>query len=105
MRKRLYRKLTNELQRQSSRASKPQVKNLALLTRALVFREDCHLPKLALQLPIAERRDSSIQRLRRFLDNCRVGSTDPLFALTSGSLRSLAGSRSQLSDGPNGHRG
>ena len=72
MRKRLYRKLTIELQRRLPRALKPQVKNLALLTQALVFSEDCHLPKLALQLPIAGQRDSLIQRLARFLDNCRV---------------------------------
>jgi hypothetical protein len=72
MREQLCRKLTNELQRRLPRASKPQVKNLALLTQALVFSEDCHLPKLALQLPIAGQRDSLIQRLSRFLDNCRV---------------------------------
>jgi hypothetical protein len=72
MRKQLYRKLTTELQRRLPAASKPQVQNLALLTQALVFSEDCHLPNLALQLPIPGQRDSLIQRLVRFLDNCHV---------------------------------
>jgi hypothetical protein len=66
MRKQLYRKLTTELQRRLPAASKPQVQNLALLTQALVFSEDCHLPNLALQLPISGQRDSLIQRLVRF---------------------------------------
>jgi hypothetical protein len=72
MREYLYRDLTNELQRRLPAATKPQVRNLALLTQALVFSENCHLPNLALQLPIDGRRDSLIQRLVRFLDNCRV---------------------------------
>ncbi len=72
MRKQLYRKLTVELQRRLPAASKPQVQNLALLTQALVFSEDCHLPNLALQLPISGQRESLIQRLVRFLDNCHV---------------------------------
>lgn len=72
MHKRLYHELTTELQGRLPGASKPQVKNLALLTQALVFSEDCHLPKLALQLPVSGQRDNLIQRLRRFLDNCRV---------------------------------
>ncbi len=42
MRKQLYRNLTTELQRHLPTASKPQVHNLALLTQALVFSEDCH---------------------------------------------------------------
>jgi hypothetical protein len=72
MRKQLYRKLTTELQRHLPAASKPQVQNLALLTQALVFSEDCHLPNLGLQLPIPGQRDSLIQRWVRFLDNCHV---------------------------------
>ena len=72
MRKRLYRKLTTELQRRLPAASKPQVQNLALLTQALAFSEDCHLSNLAIQLPIPGQRDSLIQRLVRFLDNCHV---------------------------------
>jgi hypothetical protein len=72
MRKQLYRKLTKELQRRLPQASKAQVCNQALLTQALVFSDNCHLPNLALQLPLEGQRENLIQRLRRFLDNCRV---------------------------------
>jgi hypothetical protein len=72
MRYELYRKLTNELQRRLPGASQPQVGNQALLTQALVFSADCHLPNLAIQLPIEGQRESLIQRLRRFLDNVRL---------------------------------
>lgn len=72
MRKTLQRNLTSELQRRLPAASKPQVRNLALLTQALVYSPDCHLGNLALELPIAGQRDSLIQRLVRFLDNCHV---------------------------------
>jgi len=72
MRKQLYRNLTTELQRHLPAASKPQVRNLALLTQALVFSADCHLPNLALQLPIDGQRDHLIRRLMRFLSNCHL---------------------------------
>jgi hypothetical protein len=72
MREYLYRNLTSELQQRLPAATKPQVQNLALLTQALVFSDNCHLPHLALQLPIDGRRDSLVQRLVRFLDNCHV---------------------------------
>lgn len=72
MRKTLQRNLTSELQRRLPAASKPQVQNLALLTQALVYSPDCHLTNLALELPIAGQRDSLIQRLVRFLDNCHI---------------------------------
>jgi hypothetical protein len=72
MRRQLYRKLTTELQRRLPAASKLQLQNLALLTQALVFSQNCHLPNLALQLPVDGRRESLVQRLVRFLDNCRI---------------------------------
>ena len=72
MRAQLYRNLAIELQRRLPAASKPQVSNLALLTQALVFSPDCHLNNLALELPIAGRRESLTNRLFRFLDNCRI---------------------------------
>lgn len=72
MREQLYRKLTIELQRQLPAASKPQVRNLALLTQALVFSPDCHLSNLALELPIDGRRESLVNRLLRFLDNSQL---------------------------------
>lgn len=72
MRKQLYRRLTKELQRRLPQANKAQVRNQALLTQALVFSDNCHLPNLALQLPLSGQRENLIQRLRRFLDNYRV---------------------------------
>lgn len=68
----LYHNLTRELQHCLPAASKPQVKNLALLTQALVFSPDCHLANLALRLPIPGQRESLTQRMSRFLDNCQV---------------------------------
>lgn len=75
MRKQLYRRLTTELQRCLPNSSLPQVRNLALLTQALVFSPDCHLNNLALELPISGRRESLTNRLYRFLDNSRVNCT------------------------------
>jgi len=72
MRKTLTRNLTKELQRRLPAASKAQVRNLALLTQALVYSPNCHLTNLALELPLDGQRDSLIQRLLRFLDNCHV---------------------------------
>ena len=72
MRYQLYRNLTTELQRRLPKASKPQVRNLALLTQALVFSPDCHVSNLALELPLEGQRDSLIQRLDRFLANRRL---------------------------------
>lgn len=69
MRKQLYRTLTAKLQRRLLASSKPQVENLALLTQALVFSPDCHLPNLALQLPVSGQRANLTQRLRRLLKN------------------------------------
>ena len=72
MRKQLYRNLTTELQRRLPAATKHQVRNLALLAQALVFSEDCHLPNLALQLPVEGQRDHLIRRLMRFLSNIQL---------------------------------
>ncbi len=69
MRKQLYRNLTAELQRRLPTATKPQARNLALLTQALVFSDNCHLPNLALQLPIDSQREHLIRHLMRFLSN------------------------------------
>lgn len=72
MREQLYKTLTTQLQSRLTGASQAQVRNLALLTQALVFSENCHLSNLALELPIAGQRENLIQRLVRFLDNGRV---------------------------------
>ena len=49
------------------RLPRPQQRNLAMLCVALAMSSDCHLGTLALQLPLAGRRDSLIQHLRRWL--------------------------------------
>jgi hypothetical protein len=72
MRQQVYRTLTAKLQRRLRASSKPQVENLALLIQALVFSRDCHLPSLALQLPISGQRDNLTQRLRRLVKNSQV---------------------------------
>lgn len=72
MREQLYKRLTTQLQSRLPAATQPQVRNLALLTQALVFSANCHLPNLALELPIEGQRENLIQRLVRFLDNYRV---------------------------------
>lgn len=72
MREQLYRKLAAELQRGLPASSVPQVRNLALLTQALVFSPDCHLSNLALELPVQGRRESLSNRLYRFLDNSHI---------------------------------
>lgn len=71
MHKQLYRTLTAKLQRGLRGSNKWQVKNLALLTQALVYSPDCHLSNLALQLPVPGQRENLIQRLRRLLKNSR----------------------------------
>jgi hypothetical protein len=72
MRKQLYRTLTAKLQRRLPASSKSQVKNLALLTQALVFSPNCHLSNLALQLPVTGQRENLTQRLRRLLKNSHI---------------------------------
>lgn len=72
MREQVYSNLKTELKQRLPAATKPQVQNLALLTQALVFSENCRLANLALQLPIDGQRESLTQRLVRFLDNWRV---------------------------------
>lgn len=81
MREQLYRNLTTELQRQLPAASKPQVRNLALLTQAMVFSKNCRLPNLALELPVDGQRESLIQRLVRFLDNSHIDRQSHYFPL------------------------
>lgn len=72
MRKQVYRTLTAKLGRRLRASNKAQVRNLALLTQALVFSDDCHLPNLALEMPIEAQREHLIQRLRRLLKNSHV---------------------------------
>ena len=99
MQEQLYRKLTTELQRQLPTASKPQVRNLALLTQAMVFSKDCHLSNLALAMPIAGQRESLVQRLVRYLDNKHVNQRSPLSAPDTPVVNPLARPRDQPGNG------
>lgn len=49
-------------------ASRPQRRNLALWCHALAVSPNCHLPTLALGLPLPIRREAGTRRLQRFLD-------------------------------------
>ena len=66
---RLCNELTTELRSQLRRASVVQVRNQALVTQALAFCPNCHLPTLALLLPLPEKRPNLVQRIRRWLTN------------------------------------
>jgi len=68
----LYRTLTTRLSRQLPAARITQVRNLALVTQALVFGSDCHLATLANLFPIPGQRENLVQRLRRWLANQRM---------------------------------
>lgn len=72
MRKQVYRTLTAKLQRRLRASNEAQVRNLALLSQALVFSRNCHLTNLALEMPIEGERERLIQRLRRLLKNSQV---------------------------------
>ena len=88
MRQRLYRKLTTKLEKRLPSASKPQVANLALLTQSLVFSPNCHLANLALEYPIAGRRESLTNRIVRFLDNKHLNRSVHYFPLVHALLAS-----------------
>ena len=70
--RRLNRELTTELRKRLRRASLPQVRNQALVTQALAFCPNCHLPILALLLPVPTKRPNLVQRIRRWLANPAV---------------------------------
>ena len=68
----LYSRLTGELSARLPNASKPQVRNQALVTLSLAYSPNCHLPTLAMLLPVPGQRENLIQRIRRWLDNQAV---------------------------------
>ena len=68
----MYCELAIQLHKQLPRASKPQVRNQALVTLALAYSPNCHLAMLATLLPVPGQRESLIQRIRRWLDNQAV---------------------------------
>ena len=65
----LHQKLKQHLTALKVRATKPQRTNLALWSQALAVSRNCHLATLALGLPLPNRRENIIQRLRRSLKN------------------------------------
>jgi len=68
----MYCELTIQLHKQLPRASKPQIRNQALVTLALAYSPNCHLAMLATLLPVPGQRENLIQRIRRWLDNQAV---------------------------------
>jgi hypothetical protein len=68
----LYDRLTIELRKRLHAASVAQVRNQALVTQALAFCPNCHLPTLALLLPVPAKRANLVQRIRRWLTNPAV---------------------------------
>ena len=62
----LCERLGHQLKVAGIQLPRPQHRNLAMLCVALARSSDCHLGTLALQLPVAARRDSLIQHLRRW---------------------------------------
>lgn len=58
-----------------SRASKPQLTNLSLLTFGLVAAGNSQLPRIAAKLPLLTGPASLTQRLRRFLRNKAIEPT------------------------------
>lgn len=69
----LQRKMVQELQAVGMQISQAQLVNLALWSQGLASSRDCHLPNLALELPVSGRRKHLVQRLRRFLMQRPVG--------------------------------
>jgi hypothetical protein len=69
----LQRKMVQQLQAVGMQISQPQLVNLALWSQGLASSRDCHLPNLALRLPVNGRRKHLVQRLRRFLLQGRLG--------------------------------
>ena len=65
----LYSGLTIELGARLPNASKPQVRNQALVSLALAYSSNCHLATL---LPVPSQRENLVQRMRRWLDNQAV---------------------------------
>ena len=68
----MYRQLTIRLGERLPHASKPRVRNQALVTLALAYSSDCHLPTLATRLPVPGKRENLVQRIRRWLANLAV---------------------------------
>lgn len=101
----LYGALTTHLCARLPNASAPQVRNLALMMLALAYSPNCHLPTLALVLPIPGDRENLVQRIRRWLDNqaatqqrCYMPLVRQLFARWSGVEVGLVMDRTDIED-------
>jgi hypothetical protein len=70
--RRLYPSLFSKLSQQLPHATRPQVRNLAMITWSLAQSSNCHLATLAKHLPVPGQRENLIQRVRRWLDNQTV---------------------------------
>jgi len=68
----LHQQIVQHLWAIGVRIPQPQLVNLALLTQALAVSPNCHLPTLALHMPIEADRDSVVQHIRRYLRNPHV---------------------------------
>lgn len=100
-----YQRLTTELGGLLPSASKPQVRNQALVTQALAYSPNCHLATLANLLPVPGKRDNLTQRIRRWLDNqavtqyrCYIPLVRQLFAEWSGAEVGLVMDRTDIED-------
>lgn len=100
-----YHQLTTQLSERLPNASKHQVRNQALVTQALAYSPNCHLPTLATLLPITGQRESLVQRIRRWLANgavtqqrCYIPLVRQLFAHWSGAEVSLVLDRTDIED-------
>nr|HID12824.1 hypothetical protein [Anaerolineae bacterium] len=101
----VYSRLTIELGARLPSASKPQVRNQALVTLALAYSPNCHLPTLATVLPVPGQRENLVQRIRRWLDNqavtqhrCYMPLVRHLFAHWSGAEVGLVMDRADIED-------
>ena len=69
---RLHRQFVQQMLDLGLRATAPQRENLAWLCQSLAYSPDCHLATLALHIPLQGRRESLIERERRYLKNAHV---------------------------------
>lgn len=65
----LYQELIKLLSAHLKQATRPQIRNLALMTLSLAYSPNCHLATLANAMPIEGQRENVVQRIRRWLGN------------------------------------
>lgn len=77
-------------------ASKPQINNLALFVFGLVITGHIHLPKIAVNLPVAGNLKNALQRLERFLKNKAIQPTQWYKGVARAALALFAGAEIEL---------